>query len=57
MLFLKMVSIRTLTWDNLKWARKYITRYRQSFAPKAATDILSPGMQIWVRKNEDEAIY
>ena len=45
----------TLTWDNLKWARKYITRYRQSFAPKAATDILTPGMQIWVRQNEDSS--
>ncbi len=45
----------TLTWDSLKWARKYITRYRQSFAPKAATDILTPGMQIWVRQNEDNS--
>ncbi|WP_273046846.1 PBP1A family penicillin-binding protein [Pseudoalteromonas sp.] len=45
----------TLTWDNLKWARKYITRYRQSFAPKAATDILAPGMQIWLRKNNDDS--
>lgn len=45
----------TLTWDDLKWARKYITRYRQSFAPKAATDILTPGMQIWVRQNEDSS--
>lgn len=45
----------TLTWDSLKWARKYITRYRQSFAPKAATDILTPGMQIWVRRNEDDS--
>lgn len=45
----------TLDWDNLKWARKYITRYRQSFAPKAATDILTPGMQIWLRKNNDSS--
>jgi len=45
----------TLTWDSLKWARKYITRYRQSFAPKAATDILTPGMQVWVRQNEDSS--
>ncbi|WP_350634817.1 PBP1A family penicillin-binding protein [Pseudoalteromonas sp. GW168-MNA-CIBAN-0100] len=44
-----------LSWDSLKWARKYITRYRQSFAPKAATDILTPGMQIWVRQNEDNS--
>ncbi|KAA1152358.1 PBP1A family penicillin-binding protein [Pseudoalteromonas sp. FUC4] len=52
---LKSGERTTLTWDNLKWARKYITRYRQSFAPKAATDILTPGMQIWVRKNEDNS--
>ncbi|MBB1442306.1 penicillin-binding protein 1A [Pseudoalteromonas sp. SG43-3] len=52
---LKSGERTTLTWDNLKWARKYITRYRQSFAPKAATDILTPGMQIWVRKNEDDS--
>jgi len=45
----------TLDWNNLKWARKYITRYRQSFAPKAATDILTPGMQIWLRKNKDDS--
>ncbi|MBA6410584.1 PBP1A family penicillin-binding protein [Pseudoalteromonas sp. 5Ae-yellow] len=52
---LKSGERTTLTWDNLKWARKYITRYRQSFAPKAATDILTPGMQIWVRQNEDNS--
>ncbi|TMP05644.1 penicillin-sensitive transpeptidase [Pseudoalteromonas sp. S3178] len=45
----------TLDWNNLKWARKYITRYRQSFAPKVATDILTPGMQIWLRKNKDDS--
>ena len=45
----------TLTWDNLKWARKFITRYRQSFAPEAASDILTPGMQIWLRKNDDNS--
>lgn len=43
----------TLDWENLKWARKYITRYRQSYAPKAATDILNPGEQIWLRKKDD----
>lgn len=52
---LKNGTQSTLTWDNLKWARKYITRYRQSFAPKAATDILAPGMQIWLRKNNDDS--
>jgi len=52
---LKSGERTTLTWDNLKWARKFITRYRQSFAPKTASDILSPGMQIWLRKNDDNS--
>jgi penicillin-binding protein 1A len=52
---LKDGEVTTLTWDNLKWARKYITRYRQSFAPKTASDILSPGEQIWLRKNNDDS--
>ncbi|WP_283709544.1 penicillin-binding protein 1A [Pseudoalteromonas prydzensis] len=43
----------TLDWDNLKWARKYITRYRQGFPPKTAGDILNPGEQILLRKNDD----
>ncbi|MFU2510177.1 penicillin-binding protein 1A [Pseudoalteromonas sp. ASV78] len=42
-----------LDWDNLKWARKYITRYRQGFPPKTAGDILNPGEQILLRKNDD----
>ena len=42
-----------LDWDNLKWARKYITRYRQGFPPKTASDILNPGEQILLRKNDD----
>ncbi len=52
---LKDGEVTTLTWDNLKWARKYITRYRQSFAPKTASDILTPGVQIWLRKNSDDS--
>ena len=52
---LKSGERTTLTWDNLKWARKFITRYRQSFVPKTASDILSPGMQIWLRKNDDNS--
>ncbi|KAA1158843.1 penicillin-binding protein 1A [Pseudoalteromonas fuliginea] len=52
---LKSGEQTTLTWDNLKWARKYITRYRQGFAPKAANEILAPGEQIWLRKNTDNS--
>lgn len=43
----------TVEWDGLKWARKYITRYRQSFPPKTAAEILTAGAQIWLRKNTD----
>lgn len=50
---LKNAEQINLNWDNLKWARKYITRYRQGFAPTSATEILTPGMQIWVRKNSN----
>ena len=50
---LKSGEQATLDWDNLKWARKYITRYRQGFPPKTAADILNPGEQIWLRKNDD----
>ncbi|URQ90844.1 PBP1A family penicillin-binding protein [Pseudoalteromonas sp. SCSIO 43101] len=45
----------TIEWDGLKWARKYITRYRQSFAPKTAGEILTAGAQIWLRKNADDS--
>ena len=50
---LKNAEQINLNWDKLKWARKYITRYRQGFAPTTATEILTPGMQIWVRKNSN----
>ena len=50
---LKNAEQINLNWDNLKWARRYITRYRQGFAPTTATEILTPGMQIWVRKNSN----
>jgi penicillin-binding protein 1A len=45
----------TVEWDGLKWARKYITRYRQSFPPKTAAEILTAGAQIWLRKNADDS--
>lgn len=50
---LKSGEYATLDWESLKWARKYITRYRQSFAPKTATEILNPGEQVWLRKSDD----
>ncbi|KNC66722.1 penicillin-binding protein 1A [Pseudoalteromonas ardens] len=43
----------TVPWSGLKWARAYITERRQGLPPKQASDILAPGMQIWVR-NKDQ---
>ncbi|WP_427980806.1 penicillin-binding protein 1A [Agarivorans sp.] len=38
----------TIPWDNMKWARRFITDTRQGPAPKQASDILSVGDLIWV---------
>ncbi len=40
----------TLSWDGIKWARKFITDDRQGPAPKNASDVLTAGEQIWVRE-------
>ncbi|MEE2023401.1 penicillin-binding protein 1A [Alkalimonas mucilaginosa] len=44
---------QTLSWDALKWARRFINDQRQGHAPKLAADILQPGMHIRVRHNGD----
>ncbi|MCG7549712.1 penicillin-binding protein 1A [Pseudoalteromonas sp. Of7M-16] len=44
----------TLDWAAMNWARAYITERRQGRAPKVASDILAPGMQIWVRQVEQK---
>ncbi|MDF2155681.1 PBP1A family penicillin-binding protein [Vibrio sp. CAU 1672] len=41
---------QTIPWDGLSWARKYLTDERQGPAPKSASDILTIGEQVWVRK-------
>lgn len=43
----------TIEWDGLKWARSFITDERQGAAPKTAAAILSPGMHILVRQQDD----
>ncbi|WP_245879597.1 penicillin-binding protein 1A [Zobellella endophytica] len=40
---------RSLDWDGIKWARRYIADNRQGNAPRQAKDILASGDQIWVR--------
>ncbi|MFC1503493.1 penicillin-binding protein 1A [Pseudomonadota bacterium] len=39
-----------IKWDGMKWARKFISDTRQGAAPKAATEILATGQQIWVQQ-------
>ncbi len=39
----------TLPWQGLSWARAFISHDRQSHAPKAAADVLAPGMHVLVR--------
>nr|WP_216603210.1 PBP1A family penicillin-binding protein [Vibrio coralliilyticus] len=50
--WVKNQGIKTLEWDGIKWARKFLTDDRQGPAPKAATDVLEEGEQIWVRQVE-----
>ncbi|CCQ10816.1 Multimodular transpeptidase-transglycosylase [Pseudoalteromonas luteoviolacea B = ATCC 29581] len=50
---LKSGKRATLPWQGLSWARQYINEERQGKAPSTASDILAPGMLIWVRKQED----
>lgn len=41
-----------LDWDGLKWARSFISHERQANPPKSATQILAPGMHIYVREQQ-----
>ncbi|WP_116474286.1 penicillin-binding protein 1A [Zobellella maritima] len=42
-----------LSWDGMKWARRYISDSRQGHPPRRAGDILESGAQIWVRPTAD----
>ncbi len=44
----------TLSWENLDWARPYITDSRQGDEPEQASDILSPGAVIYIRQHEQQ---
>jgi penicillin-binding protein 1A len=43
-----------LGWDGLKWARSFISHERQANPPKSASQILAPGMHIYVREQQGE---
>ncbi|MGC9403106.1 penicillin-binding protein 1A, partial [Vibrio genomosp. F10 str. 9ZC157] len=42
-------------WAQMNWARRFLTDDRQGPEPKAASDILSVGEQIWVRNTAEQA--
>ena len=46
----------TINWDGMKWARPFISDSRQGTSPRRATDILSPGQQIWVWPVDDNQL-
>nr|WP_217702210.1 PBP1A family penicillin-binding protein [Vibrio ostreicida] len=43
-----------LSWEGIKWARKFLTDSRQGAAPNSAEDVLAEGEQIWVRQVESK---
>lgn len=48
-IYIKSRGYSELSWDAMKWARRFITDDRQGPAPKKAAEILAAGEQIWVR--------
>lgn len=52
-IMLKGGQLASIEWDGLKWARSYITDERQGAAPRAASAILTPGMHIIVRQQDN----
>lgn len=43
----------TLTWDNLNWARPFISDTQRGRRPESVADIFKPGALIWLRQNND----
>lgn len=50
-------SEETLAWSAMDWARPYITERSQGPAPQRASDILTAGDHIWVRRERDDSDY
>ncbi len=50
---LKNNETSIIDWDNLNWAKPYLSVNSFGKAPKHAADILKPGDLIWVRKTPE----
>lgn len=46
-------ELRTIEWDGLDWARKYITDFRQGSDPETASDVTREGAVIYIREQDD----
>ncbi|MDU0113891.1 penicillin-binding protein 1A [Psychrosphaera aquimarina] len=47
--------IDVIDWENMKWARPYISDTAQGPAPTKVADIIQPGALIWLRPNNDNS--
>lgn len=47
-------NIVTLPWEAMSWGRPYLDHDEQGPAPSTASEILSSGDQVWLRKSEDQ---
>jgi len=45
-----------ISWQNLNWAREFISDNKQGPAPKQASDVVKPGAKIWVRPLKDGSL-
>ncbi|KEI70726.1 penicillin-binding protein 1A [Endozoicomonas elysicola] len=43
----------TISWENLNWAKPFLTVNSFGYSPKTPSDVLKAGDQIWVRVIED----
>lgn len=50
---LKNGNTGTITWENLNWAKPFLTANSFGYSPKTPSDVLNAGDQIWVRVIKD----
>ncbi len=53
---LKSGEVDVIDWDNLKWARPYLSDSKQGTEPESPEDILKEGALIWVKTNDDGSL-
>ncbi|MGT0149571.1 hypothetical protein ACT691_07485 [Vibrio metschnikovii] len=48
--WVKNAGLKTIAWEDMNWARRFITDDRQGPLPTKASDILAVGEQVWIRR-------